>query len=80
MYFYAWCKLEKKQDMEITESGKKLHDLIVNAIADQRITRPEYDAIINMATEDGIIDSHERILLDQLQEMINNKTVKLVLE
>ncbi len=64
--------------MEISESGKKLEALILKAIEDHKITREEYDMIIHKATEDGMIDSHEKVLLAQLQDMIENKMVKLV--
>lgn len=64
--------------MEITENGKRLHDLILKAIEDHKITRDEYDSIIHMATEDGVIDSHEKVLLAQLHDMIEDKTVKMV--
>ena len=64
--------------MEISESGKRLEAMILKAIDDHKLTREEYDMIIHIATEDGIIDSHEKVLLAQLQDMIENKTVKLV--
>ena len=64
--------------METSESAKKLRMIIEKAIEDQKITRNEYDMIINQATEDGIIDSEEQALLRQLQELIENKSVKLV--
>lgn len=64
--------------MEISESGKRLEAMILKAIEDHKITRDEYDMIIHTATEDGVIDSHERVLLAQLQDMIEDKSVKLV--
>jgi hypothetical protein len=60
----------------ISESAQKLKEMIEFAIQDHKITRDEYDQIINIATEDGYIDSHERVLLQQLQEMIENGMVK----
>lgn len=64
--------------MEISESGKRLEAMILKAIDDHKLTREEYDMIIHIATEDGVIDSHEKVLLAQLQDMIENKSVKLV--
>lgn len=64
--------------MEISESANRLRELINKAIDDHKITRDEYDAIIHLATEDGIIDNHERALLAQLQDMIEDRTVKMV--
>jgi len=53
--------------------------MIEKAIDDHKITRAEMDTILNIASEDGHIDPHEQALLNQLQEMIENKTVKFVL-
>jgi tellurite resistance protein len=64
--------------MGYSESAERLKTAIVKAIEDHRITRDEYDEIINIATEDGHIDPHERALLSELQEMIEDKSVKLV--
>jgi tellurite resistance protein len=65
--------------MKISESAGRLRKMIEKAIDDEKITRSEMDAILNIATEDGHIDQHERALLNQLQEMIENKTVKYIL-
>jgi len=59
-------------------SAKRLRDMIEKAIEDHKLTRAEYDQILNIATEDGIIDRDEQVLLSQLQDMIENKFVKLV--
>lgn len=64
--------------MEFSNSAEKLRKLIEKAIDDHVITRGEYDKIVHLATEDGYIDSQEQALLSQLQEMIENKTVKFV--
>ena len=50
--------------------------MIEKAIEDHIITRDEYDKIIHIATEDGVIDRHERALLSELQQMIEDKMVK----
>jgi len=64
--------------MRISNSSKKLKELIIKAIEDHKLTREEYETIINLATEDEIIDKHEQILLEQLQDMIANRSVKFV--
>lgn len=64
--------------METSESAKKLRIIIEKAIEDHKLTRSEYDMIIHQATKDGIIDSEEQALLSQLQDLIENKSVKLV--
>jgi hypothetical protein len=65
--------------MAYSESAQKLRIMIEKAIEDQKITREEMDSIIHIATEYGHIDSHEQALLNQLQEMIENKSVKFIL-
>lgn len=63
--------------MTVSNSAHKLKEMIIRAIDDQKLTREEYDLIIHMANADGVVDRHEKILLEQLQDMIENKTVKL---
>jgi hypothetical protein len=62
--------------MKLSRSAEKLRALIEKAIQDQLITREEYDMILHLATKDGYVDKHEQALLEQLQEMIENKLVK----
>jgi len=64
--------------MEYNQSAEKLWKLIEKAIEDQKITRDEYDKIIHLATKDGDVDKHEMSLLWELQQMIENKMVKIV--
>jgi len=64
--------------MVFSESAARLKKVIIKAIEDHKITREEYDKIIHIATEDGHVDSHEQALLAQLQDMIENKTVKFI--
>ena len=61
--------------MALSESGERLRQIINKAIEDHIITPEEYDEIINISTEDGHIDSQERALLKQLQQMIEKKEV-----
>ncbi len=60
------------------ETGRKLGDMIKQAIRDCEITPAEYDAILAIANEDSVIDSQEKKLLSQLQEMLSNGTIKRV--
>jgi len=60
----------------LTKSGKNLEDLIKKAIDDHVIKNSEYEEIIHIANEDGVIDAHERVLLQELHDLIADKTVK----
>lgn len=62
--------------MALSSSAQRLKAAILKAIEDHKITREEYDEIINIATEDGHIDSQEQALLSELQNMIEDKSVK----
>lgn len=64
--------------MVLTMQGRELERVIKKAIDDQVITNAEYEAIINAASADGIIDNHERILLKEFKNMIVDKTIKKV--
>ncbi len=64
--------------MAYSESAGRLKEMIEKAIEDHRITRKEMDLIIHIATEDGHIDPQEQSLLEQLNDMINNREVKIV--
>jgi uncharacterized membrane protein YebE (DUF533 family) len=61
---------------KLSESSKLLREMIEKAIEDHIITREEYDKIIYIATEDGFIDNQEKALLQQLQQMIEDKLVR----
>ena len=67
-------------DNKISESAIRLREMIEKAIEDHKITREEYDKIIYIATEDGVIDRHEKALLSELQQMIEDKAVKFVMK
>jgi hypothetical protein len=66
----------KKMEHKVSDSSIRLREMIEKAIEDHKITREEYDKIIHIATEDGVIDRHEQALLRQLQQMIEEKEVK----
>lgn len=64
--------------MQSGESGRKLSDLIKDAISDCDLTQTEHDQILALASEDSHIDSQEQALLKQLQELLSNGTIKKV--
>ena len=64
--------------MKLSEKAHNLRQIIEKAIEDHKISKSEYEQIIHGATEDGHIDPQERALLSELQEMISDKTVKIV--
>ena len=63
--------------MKASSEAGKLKELIDRAIEDQILTRDEYDQIIAMATADGHIDPQEQALLEQLRDMIEDKTIRI---
>jgi len=64
--------------MHFSVSAARLKEKIEKAIDDHRITRAEMDLILAIASEDSHIDPQEQALLDQLYDMIENKTVKVI--
>jgi hypothetical protein len=64
--------------MKPSNSAQKLAETINRAIEDHKITNAEYEEILHIANEDGIIDPEERALLSLLQEMIADKSVRRV--
>ena len=64
--------------MESGETGEKLANMIKKAIRDCEITTSEHNQILSIAEEDGVIDSQEKNLLKQLQNLIANGTIKKV--
>jgi hypothetical protein len=61
-----------------SKSATSLKELINHAIFDLEVTQAEYQEIMNMAQNDGIIDKEESALLSHFHEMISNGTVKRV--
>jgi hypothetical protein len=61
--------------MIVTKNGRTLEDVIKKAIEDSVITIAEYEDITSVASEDGILDNHEKALLRELNGMIANKTI-----
>ena len=64
--------------MPPTEEGAKLQKLIKKAIDDLELTTAEYEEILAQVHADGVVDDEEQRMLDQLQELIANGTVKRV--
>jgi len=64
--------------MKLSTGARDLRKIIEKAIEDHMITKAEYDLIIHQATEDGHIDRQEQALLKELQDMISDKTIKIV--
>lgn len=62
----------------LTRSGKKLEEIIRKAIDDHEIRNSEYEEIIEAAHSDGMIDPHERVLLQELNELLSEKSVRRV--
>jgi uncharacterized membrane protein YebE (DUF533 family) len=60
------------------ETGKQIADMIKKAINDGQITTTEYERIIMLADEDGHIDAQERRQLAELQDMLDNKTIRRI--
>ena len=64
--------------MKLTKSGLELRDVIEKAIKDHVITNSQYEEIMRVANNDGIIDDHEQRLLSQLQGLLENGTLKRI--
>ena len=64
--------------MKSGETGGRLAEMIKKAIRDCELTTSEHDQILAIADEDGVIDSQERNLLRQLQDLIANGTIKKI--
>lgn len=64
--------------MKPSKSAQRLSEIIKKAIDDHVITNAEYDEIMIIAHDDGIIDPQERRLLAMLHDMIADKSVRRV--
>ena len=61
--------------MVVTKSGARLADVIKKAIEDSVITMAEYEEILSVASEDGVVDAHEEALLKELNSLIQDQIV-----
>lgn len=64
--------------MSKQDGGRKLLEKVKQAMEDLEITATEYLEIMETAHEDGKVDSHERAILSQFHQMINDGTIKRV--
>lgn len=64
--------------MFITQSGEKLEEVIKRAIEDHVVTNSEYNEIMRIAHQDGVIDPHERLLLKEFKDMIAHSLIERV--
>lgn len=64
--------------MKPSNSAEKLKALIKKSMEDYVITNAEYEAVIDLANEDSVIDSEEKKLLENFHHLIENKTIKRV--
>ncbi|HOP62023.1 MAG TPA: hypothetical protein PK358_06035 [Spirochaetota bacterium] len=60
------------------DSGKRIADMIKKAMDDHQITTTEYERILMIADEDGILDAQEKRQLAELQNMLDNGTIKRI--
>jgi hypothetical protein len=58
------------------KNGRKLADVIHRAISDSVITMAEYEEVTHVASQDGIIDAQEKVLLKELNALIADNTVR----
>lgn len=58
------------------KESAKLREMIEKAIENEIITREEYEKIISQALKDGHIDRVEKALLAELNQLIQDRTVK----
>lgn len=64
--------------MKVSESSKKIRAILEKAIEAHQISRDDYDTILHLATDDAYVDPSERVLLRHLNEMIEDKSIKVV--
>ncbi len=62
----------------ISEAAVQLRAKIEAAVQCHTITHEEYEQILALAYEDGVLDRHEKVLLQQLQSMIADRDIKFV--
>ena len=64
--------------MTTSDSSEKLAQMIKKAISDCELTTSEHNEILALVDADGVTDAQEQNLLNQLQSLIANGTVKRV--
>jgi hypothetical protein len=68
----------EEEKMVSGETGGKLAEMIKKAIRDCELTTSEHNQILAIADGDLVIDSQEKNLLKQLQDLLSNGTIKKV--
>ncbi len=63
---------------KVSKSALELRKTIENAIQYHEITHHDYELMMEIAYEDGILDSQERALLEELEKMIESNHIKIV--
>jgi hypothetical protein len=66
------------KEKKISKSALEIREIINEAIKFGTITRKNYDKITNIAAEDNVIDDQEKILLANLHDLLEDKTIKFV--
>jgi hypothetical protein len=64
--------------MLLSMSARRIADKIKEALEQQVITSSQYEAILNIANEDGHIDRHEMAVLSQLHRIIVDGSLRRV--
>jgi hypothetical protein len=77
-FLYLFEPIKEIIAMNISDNAAKLRTIIDKAIEDHKISKAEYDMIIHEATQDGHLDDVERVLLAELQDMIESKVIRMV--
>ena len=61
---------------KVSDSAIELRKIVEEAIHTGFITHDKYDSIINIASADGHVDSHEQAILTEFHQMIHDKEIK----
>jgi len=69
---------EDKMGSDKHEADSKLAKMIKKAIFDCELTSSEHEAILALASEDSVVTKEEQALLQQLQNLLANQTIKRV--
>ncbi|MBN1534315.1 MAG: hypothetical protein JXA20_16705 [Spirochaetes bacterium] len=64
--------------MILSTSARRIADIIKAALETQVITSSQYEAIVNIAHEDGHIDRQEQAVLSQLHRIISEGSLRRV--
>lgn len=62
----------------LSSEAEKVKKLIEKAIEDHEITKTEYEKILAAVNADMVVDAQEKMLLAQLNELIETGVVKRV--